>query len=136
MPTPTTRPTIRAGAHSWMVSQMASRPTSRTSAPLISTSLESLQNSPDANTANLVRSWLTNGYGPGRSCLESRLLFQRSGGFRGRRLLLVSIDAVVGGLHGLHGDLADQRLQRLDQPLVARPLRRDQHHGVIGRDRA
>ena len=35
MATPTTRPTSRTGAHSWIVSHRASRPTSITSAPLI-----------------------------------------------------------------------------------------------------
>ena len=51
-------------------------------------------------------------------------------------LVGVAIDQVVGPPHGVGVDLAQQRLQRPDQPRVPGPLRRDQDDRVIGRQGA
>src|SRR3982750_4148945 len=91
---------------------------------------------------NSSRSW-TNPPPPwGRACdgyevrSAAEPLFQRPGGLGGAGFSLVGVDAVVGALHGGDVDLADQGLERAQKPLVAGPLGRDQHDGVIGRDGA
>src|SRR5205814_1107624 len=125
MPTPTSRPTISTGAQSWMVSQMASRPTSRTSAPFMETSWKAWRiRAPRERRQH--RSGMVNE----RLRTRQNLPLEGMCGLGRTGLSLVAIDAVVGRLHDADRDLSDQRLERVKEPPVAGPFRRDQHDGV------
>src|SRR5438552_905519 len=104
MPTPTISPTIRIGAESCSVSQMASRPMSSTSAPFMNASAKR-----EMRSATLGQTWLTNAYGQG-AALDPSLLGRRGLGDQG----VVDLAGADGGraaLQPVHIGLPGARLR-------------------------